>query len=745
MRAPATDEQAASGILAGMNDSMKASLRASMPGAAVLAAQVVLGKALRDALFLARWPTTALPLALAVSAIAAAGVAMGLAWSLARMEPRKLSPLAWVGSALLLGLEAWWSEGGSKAAAFVLYVHLSAVASGLASLFWIQMGEAFDPRTAKRAFAWTSAVGTAGALAASFVATPLAHVGGYGALIALVAALQIGCAIVSPAIRPLATQRDTDSSDMAGGVATIARQPYLLRIAILVIALSVATTLLDYVFKARVAVHYLPAQRVGVFVRFYAWTSVLAFAGQIALTRLLLGGLGLARTVALLPGVMAAATGALFAFPGLALTFVARGSEAVLRGSVFRSSYELLFTPLASGERRATKTVLDVGADRAGDGLGALILAVTLGLAGLAAERAILALSVAVSIMAAAIAVRLHRGYVDALARGLQRGTVAVDARDSDDRTTRETLLTTLAGTSALDAAAIRAQLGIAAAPGAAHVAHGREADLASEDPERIRAALVAGPIPPSLASRAIPLLGRDDVANEVLHALRSSVDDLLPELEAALRDPATPIAVRRRLPRAIARGDSPRVWDALLAGLDDARFDVRLQCGLALDRWRTAHPAHSIDTERIFDLVVRELRRDREVWEARRRIATGHPTLFDQAVRQRSERSFALVFTLLALALPPEPMRLAHRGLLATDAHLRGTALEYLESVLPARVRDGLWPYLEERPGTRPHVPAEEALEKLVQANPSMAIAASELAGLLGRDPDSSGVNEPR
>ena len=99
---------------------MRSSLRASMPGAAALAAQVVMGKALRDALFLSRWPTTALPLALAVSAIAAAGVAMGLAWSLARMEPRKLSPIVWVGSALLLGLEAWWSEGGSRVAAFVL-------------------------------------------------------------------------------------------------------------------------------------------------------------------------------------------------------------------------------------------------------------------------------------------------------------------------------------------------------------------------------------------------------------------------------------------------------------------------------------------------------------------------------------------------------------------------------------------------------------------------------------------------
>jgi len=722
-----------------MNDSMRGSLRAALPGAAVLAAQVVMGKALRDALFLARWPTTALPLALAVSAIAAAGVAFGLSWSLARMEPRRLAPLAWVGSALLLGLEAWWSEGGSRTAAFVLYVHLSAIASGLASLFWIQMGEAFDPRTARRTFTWAFAVGTAGALLASFVTAPLAHWRGYGALIGAVAALQLACAMVAPFIRPLrsesAAAREPGASDMAGGFAAMARQPYLLQIAVLVVALSVGTTLIDYVFKARVAAHFLPAQRVAVFVQFYAWTSALAFVAQLLLTRLLLSGVGLARTVALLPAAMSIATSALFAFPGFALTLVARGTEAVLRGSVFRAGYELLFTPLASSERRATKTVLDVGADRAGDGLGAAVLAVTLGIAGASAERAILALSVGASAAAIVIAVRLHRGYVDALARGLQRGTVEADTEAMDDRTTRETLMTTLGGTRGLDAAAIRAELGLRAA----RAVDAREAELRSADLEHIRAALAAGPIDRALAGAVIPLLGRDDVAADVLHALRSSADELLPDLESALRDAATPIAVRRRLPRAIARSDRPEAWSALMAGLEDARFDVRLQCGLALDRWRMTHPEHRVDAERVFDIVVRELRRDREVWEARRRIAAGHPTLFDQAVRQRSERSFALVFTLLALALPPEPMRLAHRGIVSADPHLRGTALEYLESVLPARVRDGLWPYLEERPGTRPRVSSEVALEHLLQANPSMAIAAADLAGLVPRDDPTS------
>ena len=49
-------------------------------------------------------------------------------------------------------------------------------------------------------------------------------------------------------------------------------------------------------------------------------------------------------------------------------------------------------------------------------------------------------------------------------------------------------------------------------------------------------------------------------------------------------------------------------------------------------------------------------------------------------------------------------------------DARLRGTALDYLETVLPERVRVKLWPFLE--PGTRARTSAasaEAALQRLL------------------------------
>ena len=58
------------------------------------------------------------------------------------------------------------------------------------------------------------------------------------------------------------------------------------------------------------------------------------------------------------------------AWPGLRSIIVARAGEAVFRGSLFRSGYELFYTPIPVSEKRAAKSLIDVGVDRLGDALG---------------------------------------------------------------------------------------------------------------------------------------------------------------------------------------------------------------------------------------------------------------------------------------------------------------------------------------------------------------------------------------
>ena len=66
------------------------------------------------------------------------------------------------------------------------------------------------------------------------------------------------------------------------------------------------------------------------------------------------------------------------------------------------------------------------------------------------------------------------------------------------------------------------------------------------------------------------------------------------------------------------------------------------------------------------------------------------------------ARQSLSHVFSLLSLVLPREPLQIAFRSLHSNDRRLRGTALEYLEEVLPPGIRAGLWPFVVQRPARR-------------------------------------------
>jgi ATP:ADP antiporter, AAA family len=167
----------------------------------------------------------------------------------------------------------------------------------------------------------------------------------------------------------------------------------------------------------------------------------------------------------------------------------------------------------------------------------------------------------------------------------------------------------------------------------------------------------------------------------------------------------------------------SQRAADGLVLGLDDARFDVRFQSARSLAAILEKNPVVQVDPRRIYALVLREVAVGRPVWE-NRRLLDGFisPSPLDEFVRDRAGQSLAHVFTLLSLVLPREPLQIAFRSLHSDDRQLRGTALEYLEGVLPTQIRHALSPFL-----VRPRTRRPAKLRHCVVAQPfRVAIAAA-------------------
>ena len=236
-----------------------------------------------------------------------------------------------------------------------------------------------------------------------------------------------------------------------------------------------------------------------------------------------------------------------------------------------------------------------------------------------------------------------------------------------------------------------------------------------------------------ALVPHVIPLLAWDEVAHDCVHALRTVAEERVGELIDALVDPNQPF----RGPAAVRPGVLGLRLAAsrrrLLLGLEDLRFEVRFQCGRSLLAIVEKNPKIRLDKARVFAFVNKEVAVNKEVWENRRLLdgleERDSQSFLEALVKDRASQALAHVFTLLALVLPTEPLRMAFRGLHTDDQGLRGTALEYLECVLPADTRERLWPFLEDRrPPRMAARPRDEALADLLRSHQSIVLNLEEL-----------------
>ena len=464
--------------------------------------------------------------------------------------------------------------------------------------------------------------------------------------------------------------------------------------------------LADYVFKVK------PSRRsargdalLQFFALYYAGVSLLAFVVQSFSAPIVLEKLGLAVTTA--TPSLALLVGGLggLVFPGLGGALVARAAESTLRSSLFKTGYEIFFTPIAPHDKRAAKSIIDVGFDRLGDAVGGglirllIMLPATVALLGVA-RRGCWLLGYRRRRRAAAQP-RLHP-HARAQPPRSRRRTRAVGRRRHHDEDRHDAHHTCAAAHRRLDRTA-RDDDGTGADAGQP-IRRSREIlALRSRNRDAVLQVLRSEEgLPAPLIPHVIPLLAWDPVAEDAVRALRKVAEERVGELIDALLDPNQPFASRRRLARVFSVCVSQRAVDGVLLGLEDLRFEVRFQCGRSLAAILEKNPRIRIDKERVFDVVRREVAVGRPVWESHRLLDTVEAdsrSFVDEFLKDRAGQSLAHVFTLLSLVLPTAPLQIAYRGLHTDDPGLRGTALEYLEGVLPPDIRDRLWPFLSDRP----------------------------------------------
>jgi AAA family ATP:ADP antiporter len=403
---------------------------------ALLIAAYTTTKAVRDAVFLARFGL----IQLSYLMIGVAVVAGFLVSAFNRYTTPLRRDLAIVGShaftALTLVAIALGLSAGVGWLAWALYCWSSLFGLILVAQFWLLANDLFDAREAKRLFPALGAGGILGGILGGAVPGWLARPLGASNLLYLVAAELLGAALLSHlawrmrrhdvSLEPIA-----DSRRLVEGLATMRQGGYVRLLAWLMVCMTVCATLLQWQVKgiAKVAYGGRLDEMAAFFGRLAMGLNVASFALQILATPRLLRRFGVAVGLRLLPGgfaigaigLLASLVAPILALPAAALAMTLSDG---LRFSVDKAATELLYLPVPRSLKNRVKPFIDTVVDRfAGAVSGFVWIALTLVIHIDRPSRIAFGSLIILGVIAVwlALVARAHAGYLDAYRHMLGR------------------------------------------------------------------------------------------------------------------------------------------------------------------------------------------------------------------------------------------------------------------------------------------------------------------------------------
>jgi ATP/ADP translocase len=685
----------------------------SFAGAFLVISFLILARALREALYLTIFDIETLPYMMAAVAILSIPTVAVFARLLARYSPKNvlLALVLVVAAGLTVILLLSFGSGSQLqinigVVGFYLWTALGTLL--LTSGFWVLTSEYFAVRGAKRLFGLIGAGGTAGAMVTgnSLVWLKTLDVSWLIAiLIAIIAFFAISQQFL-PKLEESTAAEDKDSS-MVESLTLVWRSPHLRTIALIVFVVAIATTLLDYQFKEAAQARFDTRESLtSFFGAFYGWTGGIALLLQLALVARILAVAGVAWALAIVPLTLLFGSVGMLVLPSLVLVTAVRGADASLRKSLYRSALEVLFVPVPTLERRKTKTFIDSVIDSFGEGLGAIVILVWVTSFGFQ-SRYLSVFIIAASIALISFSRRMGRRYLSTVAEQLQQSGTREDVRKArvelDGRDLLSGTFTRLDIRSLIQDGEQTPEVDRAPAAGAGPPASQADAIMAALESTDLTTVARALEETPAWDERQIPvlvrLLARDQLFDRAALALLTAGEAAVPLLTKMLGDESTDFVVRRRIPRVLGRMGGEEADDALLDALAANRFEVRYRSAIALvRRRRRGLPTSRREKEPLIWTAVRaEVGRGRPVWEIQKLLdeESEADDLVAERVGARGELSLEHTFRLLSLVLEPEVVRAAFNGVILDDDKLKNFSLEFLEQVLPADVRNKLWPFI--------------------------------------------------
>jgi ATP/ADP translocase/HEAT repeat protein len=499
----------------------------------------ILGRTVRDTLFLSRYSLSALPWMF----VAYGAVSACIAVVYARFADRLPRHTMLVGTAAI-GATTYLGTWGCVTAGVtwiypLFYVWSEVVANLFLVQFWTLANELFDARAAKRLFGVVGAARVLGVILIGTSTGAVVKVLGTPQLLFVLVALMGVMSACALALRhePRGGVAPVTPSRAAETPPSVTKSPYARVLALVILLTFTTLTVGDYQFKAIARGTYSGDDLARFFSLFYATVGVLSFVFQIFVTPRLLRRFGVGLGLATMPAVFGGASAALLAMPALPIAAVMKFADNGFQYTIHETTLQALYVPFAAKVKARVRALLEAVVKPCSYGAGGLVLALLAPHLSVAQLSAVTTPLVVVWLVLIPI---VRRRYQRALEATLSaRGEIALDGDVVLDASGREALLRVLEHGEPRHALAALEQLEGDASPRVG----GALGRLVREGAAPVRAAalgyLAGRPEAPSEIARSCLADGDAEVRAAAAEAFaRSAKDEAVAGLVPLLDDP---------------------------------------------------------------------------------------------------------------------------------------------------------------------------------------------------------------
>lgn len=519
----------------------------------------VMGRTVRDTLFLSRYSISALPwmfvlygVASAITVVVYSRIADKLVLHKAIVGWTALGIVTYLGSYACIKAEAAWIYP-------VFYVWAEVFANLLISQFWTLANDLHDARSAKRLFGTIGAARVLGIIAVGLGTGSIVRLIGTEQLMLVLAVVMALIALIAlrlgreprahpRAAQPLRAKAQKPPPPVAGDA-------YVRVLSLMMLLCFAALTVGDYQFKAIARATYREDALASFFSFFYAGTGIVSFVVQIFATPRLLARFGVGVGMSVMPAVFGGASAMLLGLPILPVATVMKFADNGFQYSIHETTLQALYVPFPASVKVRTRAFLDAVIKPIAYGVGGLLLIVFVPRVTHVQQLSYVSVALVLGWGAAIPVVR--RRYTKALEKTLRSaGLAALGDEPVRDASGRKVVLAALGSEDPRVVLAALDELGDSSEP---EVLAALESLARHEDPAiRVGALTRLGPHARATSSRA------DD------EVIRRAITDAVPEVRAAA---ATAHAMATRDESVDALGamlddESRQVRTAVLAGL---------------------------------------------------------------------------------------------------------------------------------------------------------------------------------